>query len=38
VFARDQQPICAVFELETQLALSDGVRHLGWFISIYLTS
>jgi len=34
VFARDLQPICAVFEMETWLALSDGARHLRSFIRI----
>jgi len=34
VFARDLQPICAVFELETWLALSDGTWYLGSYISI----
>ena len=36
MFPRNIQPICAVFELETRLALSDGARRLGSFISIQL--
>jgi len=34
VFPRDIQPIYAVFELGTLLALSDGARQLGSFMSI----
>jgi len=33
VFARDIQPVCAVFELETLFPLGNGARHLYSFIS-----